>query len=53
MYRLNRLPILARSEGQVAAPRTTVLVAMDCVFVLSVLCYVAAARLIAKEQRER
>ncbi len=35
------------------APLTTVLIAMDCVLLLSVVCFIAAARLIAKEQRER
>jgi predicted MFS family arabinose efflux permease len=33
------------------APLTTVLIVMDCVVALAVVCYLAAARLIAREQR--
>lgn len=33
------------------APLTTVLIAMDCVLALALVCYLAAARLIARERR--
>ena len=33
------------------APLTTVLIVMDCVVALAIVCYLAAARLIAREQR--